>query len=253
MVKTRVSSVRRSIVAARPKNQLLAALPIADYRRILPDLKTVRTSARQVFQKQGTPIEHVWFLNGGVGSVTTVLTDGTTVEAATVGNEGLLGIEAFFSDRAISPGETIMQVPDTDAEVMGIRAFRRELARHGAFHDLIGRFAQVTIAQMMQSTACNAIHQVQERCCRWLLMTHDRMHQQDFHLSHEFLAVMLGVRRQTVTVVAGGLQHAGLIRYTHGRVSILDRKALEKGACECYAVIRKCFDELLEDLPSARE
>src|SRR5688572_22113723 len=136
---------------------------------------------KQVLQKQGTPIEFVYFLNGGVGSMTTVLEGGTMVEAATVGDEGLLGIEAFFQADAISPGETILQVPDTNAERMGVRAFRDEVARHGAFHDLIGRYARVTMAQMMQSTACNAIHNVHERCARWLLQTHDRMYQQDFH------------------------------------------------------------------------
>jgi|SRR6478672_4050383 CRP-like cAMP-binding protein len=95
---------------------------------------------------------------------------------------------------------------------------------------------------MMQTTACNALHHVQQRCARWLLMTHDRMHEQDFHLSHEFLAVMLGVQRPTVTTVAGGLQQAGLIRYTHGRVSVLDRRGLEAASCECYAIVRAHFD-----------
>ena len=112
------------------------------------------------------------------------------------------------------------------------------------FHDLLGRYTQVVIAQMMQSTACNALHQVPQRCARWLLMTHDRMHEQDFHLSHEFLAVMLGVQRPTVSVVAGTLQEAGLIRYKHGRVTVRDRKGLEAAACECYAIIRAHFDRL---------
>ena len=97
---------------------------------------------------------------------------------------------------------------------------------------------------MMQSTACNALHSVEQRCCRWLLTTHDRMHQQDFNLSHEFLATMLGARRPTVTAVAGTLQAAGLIRYTHGHVTVLDRKRLEAAACECYPVLRAHYDRL---------
>ena len=108
----------------------------------------------------------------------------------------------------------------------------------------MGRYTQVVISQMMQSTACNALHQVQQRCARWLLTTHDRMHEQDFHLSHEFLAVMLGVQRPTVSIVAGTLQDAGLIRYTHGRVRVLDRKGLERAACECYSIIRGHFDRM---------
>jgi CRP-like cAMP-binding protein len=109
----------------------------------------------------------------------------------------------------------------------------------------MGRYAQTVFAQMMQSTACNALHQVQERGARWLLMTHDRMRQDDFHLSHEFLAVMLGTSRPTVTVVARTLQHAGLITYKHGHVTILDRQGLEAASCQCYSIIRAHFDGLL--------
>jgi len=228
----------------RPKNRILAALPEEDFRRLRPVLKTIPTRARQVLHRRGEPMNHVYFPNGGVASVTAVLSDGTMVETATIGDEGMVGIEALFSEGALAPGETMIQVPDTSAEMMTVEAFRTESVRGGALSDLMGRYAQIVIAQMMQSAACNARHQVQERCCRWLLMTHDRMHQQDFQLSHEFLAVMLGVRRQTVTVVAGVLQTAGLIRYTHGRVTVLNRKGLERASCECYGVIRGHFDRL---------
>lgn len=166
------------------------------------------------------------------------------VEAATVGCEGMVGLEAFLRDDAIAPGETLLQVPDTSAEKLEVATFRREVAQHGALHDLMGRYTQVVIAQMMQTTACNALHDVQQRCARWLLMTHDRMHEEDFRLSHELLAIMLGVKRQTVSVVAGALQDAGLIRYSHGRVTVLDRKGLEGAACECYSIVRAHFDSL---------
>ena len=156
----------------------------------------------------------------------------------------MLGIEAFLSADAVAPGEAFMQVPDTNAEMLSVKEFRREVQEHGALHDLMGRYTQVVIAQMMQSTACNALHRVQQRCARWLLMTHDRMHEQDFHLSHEFLAVMLGVQRPTVSVVAGTLQEAGLIPYTHGRVTVRDRQGLEAASCECYPIIRAHFDRL---------
>lgn len=248
MAKIRRSSIRRTVrpppAVDRPKNQLLASLPEADFLQILPYLTTVPTRVKQVLHKCGEPLRQVFFPNGGVASITTVLLDGTTVEAATVGDEGMVGIEAFLSADAIAPGETLMQVPDTNAEMMSVADFRREIGERAAFHDLMGRYTQVVIAQMMQSTACNALHHVHQRCARWLLMTHDRMHEQDFTLSHEFLAVMLGVQRPTVSVIAGTLQHAGLIRYKHGRVTVMDRKGLESAACECYPVIRAHFDRL---------
>jgi CRP-like cAMP-binding protein len=161
-----------------------------------------------------------------------------------VGDEGMLGIEAFLGDQAVAYGKTLMQVAGTDAAAIRVDDFRRELARRGPLHELIGRYAQVLIAQMMQSTACNAIHDVQQRCARWLLMTHDRMHERDFRLSHEFLAVMLGVHRPTVSVVAAALQHAGLIRYRYSHVSVVDRDGLEAASCECYPMIRAQFNRL---------
>jgi CRP-like cAMP-binding protein len=227
-----------------PKNRLLTALPAADLDRLRLFLTTVPIRVKQVLQKTGEPVRDVYFLNGGVASITTTLSDGTTVEAATIGDEGMIGIEAFLGADAVAPGDTLIQVPDTSAETMSVDDFRREVSRPGLFRDLVGRYTQVVIAQMMQSTACNALHQVPQRAARWLLMTHDRMHEQDFSLSHEFLAVMLGVQRPTVSVVAASLQQAGLIRYTHGRVTVRNRKGLEAASCECYRIIRSHFDRL---------
>src|SRR5438477_5021643 len=143
----------------RPKNRLLAALPADDFNRLRMLLTTVPVRVKQVLQKNGEPIRAVYFLNGGVASITTALADGTMVEAATVGDEGMLGVEAFLSMDAVAPGETLIQVPDTSAERMSVEDFRWEIGRHGALHDLVGRYTQVVIAQMMQSTACNALHQ----------------------------------------------------------------------------------------------
>jgi CRP-like cAMP-binding protein len=234
----------RPEIQIRPKNRLLAALPDTDFQRLRPHLTTIPIRTKQVLQKNGERIAAVYFPNGGVVSITTVLLDGTMVEAATVGDEGMLGVEAFLNIHAVAPGETLIQVPDTSAEMLSVGEFRREIARGGAFRDLIGRYTEIVIAQMMQSTACNAMHPVQQRCARWLLTTHDRMHQQDFHLSHEFLAMMLGVQRPTVSTVAGSLQQAGFIRYTHGHVNVTDRAGLEGAACECYAIIRTRFDRM---------
>jgi CRP-like cAMP-binding protein len=246
MSKTRAASARsvRQHLAARPKNRLLAALPARDFRRLAPHLTTVSIHTRQVLHPCGEPLRHVYFPNGGVVSITTMLSDRTVMEAATVGDEGMVGIEAFLGANAVAPGGAMVQVPDTSAERLSVNDFRRELAARGALHTLVGHYAQVFIAQMMQTTACNAMHSVQQRCARWLLMTHDRMHEQDFILSHEFLAVMLGVQRPTVSTVAAALQRAGLIRYTHGRVTVQNRKGLEQASCECYLMIRAQFDRL---------
>ena len=229
--------------AARPKNRLLASLPGKEFARILPHLKTVPLSVKGVLLKRGAPIRHVYFPNGGVCSITAMMENGMAVEVATVGDEGMVGIAAFFGGDAM-PGESMVQVPDTSAERMPLEAFRRELDTHGALYRAVNRYAQATMTLMMQSTACMGLHQVEQRCCRWLLMTHDRVRSDRFNLSHEFLAMMLGSSRPTVTVVARNLQRAGLIRYTHAKVTILDRRGLEAMSCECYATVKAAFDRL---------
>ena len=239
----RAKSIRPPPVGSRPKNKLLACLPPADFERLRPHLKTIPLKVKQILHPINEPIREVFFLNGGVASMTTVMKNGSMVEIATVGDEGLVGINAFFGGAMLS-GETMLQVPGTDAEVMSVETFKRELARGGAFHDCVHRYSQGLLMLMMQSTGCMALHPVQERCCRWLLMTHDRIRQDEFHLSHEFLAMMLGSTRPTVTLVAGTLQKAGLIKYTHGRITILDRKNLEQTACECYGTVKAHFDRL---------
>jgi len=228
----------------RPKNRLLAALPAEDFHRLSPFLKTVPMHVKQMIYRAGEPVRTIYFPNGGVVSITTTLRDGTMVESSTVGDEGMLGIEAFFVANAVASGDTFMQVPDTDAQAISVDQFRRAIGQRGAFHDIVGRYAQVTFAQLMQGAVCNLSHPVQQRCARWLLMTHDRMHGHDFNLSHEFLAVMLGVQRPTVSTVAATLQAAGFIRYKYGRINVRDRKGLEAESCECYAVMRAHFDRL---------
>ena len=229
---------------ARPRNRILAQLPEEDFQRLRPYLQTVSLGNKQVLHKQGEPIRDVYFPNGGVVSMMTLMADGAMVEAATIGDNGLVGIEAFFDDRAISACETIVQVPvpADDAERMSIQDFRRQLLLCTPLRQAVGRYMETLYAIMARLNACNASHDVSERCARWLLMTHDRMHRRPFHLSHEFLAVMLGVRRQSVSVVAGTFRKSGLIDYIHGRITILDRTGLEAAACECYTVIRALTD-----------
>ena len=239
----RVPGVRPPPADGRPKNKLLAALPEEDFERLRPHLKKISTKVKQVLHRRNEPVREVYFPNGGVASITTVMKDGAMVEIATVGYEGLIGIGAFFGGEEVGT-ETMIQVPDTDAEVMSAEAFKAEMDRHGALYDNVLRYWQGLLTLIMQSTACMALHPVQDRCCRWLLMAHDRVRQDEFGLSHEFLAMMLGATRPTVTVVAGTLQKSGFIRYKHGRITIVDRKGLEESACECYATVKGQFDRL---------
>jgi CRP-like cAMP-binding protein len=242
-VPTPATSIRPPPVDQRPRNKLLACLPRADFQRLRPHLRTIPTQIQQVFHHANEPIRDVFFPNGGVASMTIGMKDGTMVEVATVGSEGLVGIGALCGD-GVAGGESMMQVPDTNAEVLSVEIFRREFARGGAFSECVQRYSQGLHMLMMQSTACMALHPVHERGCRWLLMTHDRVQRDHFHLSHEFLAMMLGSTRPTVTAVAGTLQKAGLIEYTHGHITIVDRQGLEATSCECYATVKAHFDRL---------
>src|SRR5918993_1376111 len=158
---------------------------------------------------------------------------GALVEVATVGCEGMLGIGVFLGDRSAT-GRTFQQVPNGRLPSMAVRRFVKENAAAGPFPDVLALYAQANLLQIMQCTACNALHDVKARCCRWLLQTQDRIDADEFLLKHEFLAIMLGVQRPTVTVVIGGLQRAGLISSRYGRIRVLKRKRLENASCECY-------------------
>jgi CRP-like cAMP-binding protein len=227
-----------------PRNRLLRALPADEFDRLRSDLSAAAIRHSDHLATAGQPLCQVLFPNGGMYSLTTVLADGTMIEAATVGDEGVLGIEAFFADHPVAIGDVMMQVPGTDAMTMTVPAFRRHLARSPALRELIGRYAHALFAQTIQLTACNALHQMAERCARWLLMIHDRVRSDEFRLSHELLAMMLGCRRPSVTIVARMLQEQGLISYRHGRMRVVDRPGLERATCDCYAIIRAHFDRL---------
>jgi len=160
-----------------------------------------------------------------------------------VGAEGMLGIGVFLGD-AIGTGRASQQVPNGSLPAMAVTRFRELTAMPGPFRDVVGRYAQANLLQVMQSTACNALHTIEQRLCRWLLQTRDRIGADEFLMKHEFLAIMLGSTRPTVTVVIGTLQEAGLIQSRYGRIRILDRKGLERKSCECYEAIRAHFTRL---------
>ena len=224
-------------------NRLLAALPAADYARIQKHLRMNTGVTGRALQEHGMPVTDVYFPNGGVFSVTNEMRDGALVEVATVGVEGMLGIGVFLGDRS-GAGRTFQQVPDGPFPSMTARRFVRESATPGSFHDVLALYAQANLLQIMQGTACNALHGVKQRCCRWLLQTQDRVGASEFSLKQDFLAIMLGVQRPTVTLVIGTLQDAGLITSRYGRIRVLKRRRLEKASCECYEVIRAHFQRL---------
>jgi CRP-like cAMP-binding protein len=233
MVKRRaLPSSNRPPPAGNP-NRLLAALPAADYARILPSLSLVPLKLKDTLHKPGEPIRDVYFPGGGFCSMLTVLEDGNMVEIATVGREGVVGVSAILDGAPVTSTAMVQGETDTCYR-MTVDAFRREVERRGAFYELMAHFAQALFGFVAQSTACNAIHSVEQRLARWLLMAQDRMGSAEFPLTQEFVAMMLGASRPTVTVVAGTLQRAGLIKYRHGHVTIVDREQLEAASCECY-------------------
>lgn len=239
MVK-RSSTVAASI-ARSPSNQLLAALPPADYARLAATLQTVPLKLKAPIHKPDEAIEFVYFPGGGFCSVLTVLKDGSMVEVATIGREGMVGLSAMLNGQNSSPSLAMVQGETHTCYRMPVDVFRDEMNGRGAFYELLTSYAQALVAVIMQSTACNAVHTVEQRLARWLLMAHDRMGTDAFPLTQEFVAMMLGVARPTVTVVAGTLQKARLITYRRGTVTILNRKKLENESCECY---RTCTDLL---------
>ena len=247
-----VSSVATHPPPPQSANKLLAALPAEDYLRIAPSLTHVPQTIKLVLHKTGETMTNVYFPVGGCCSTTYVMQDGKMVEVATIGNEGVVGITLFLGG-TVAPSETFVQIAaDGDILVMPAPVFMTELNRRGAFYDVISRFAQALQILYMQSVACNSFHTVEERCARWLLMTHDRVEGDEFRLTHEFLSYMLGVRRPTVSLVLGTLDRAGVIDIGMKKITIVNRKGLEAASCECYEVVRKAFDQLLPD-PSLRE
>jgi CRP-like cAMP-binding protein len=216
-----------------PANRLLAALPADDYDRVAPTLRNTPLKLKRFLHKPGEVINQVYFPGGGFVSVVTVLRDGSMVEVATIGREGMLGASVVSTGDS-SPSASMVQAESDVCYTMSAKAFHGEMDRRGAFYELLTRYGQALVGFIMQSTACNAVHSVEQRLSRWLLLAHDRVGKDDFPLTQEFAAMMLGTSRPTVTVVAGTLQKAGLITYHRGHVTIVDRENLEAASCECY-------------------
>jgi len=201
-------------------------------------MDVVALPVKQILHRPGEPIDYVYFPGVGFCSELAVLESGAMVEVATVGCEGMVGIFAT-DDGERAPSVSMVQASMHTCYRLPARRFLEEMHRGGAFRELMNRYLQAHVGSIMQSTACNAIHTVEQRLARWLLMAHDRVRSNAFPLTQEFVAMMLGVSRPAVTIVAGTLQAAGLITYRRGHVAILDRKGLEAGSCECYRVVTR--------------
>lgn len=226
-----------------PANRLLALLPPAEVKRIGPHLAPVELKFKQVIYKAQQTIEYVYFPTRGVGSAVSYVGDGTAIEVATVGDEGMFGLPALLGE-AESPNDLFIQIPGA-ALRMPAAALRRVSTAGGPIYQVLVKYLNAYLLQVSQAVACNGLHKVRQRCCRWLLMTHDRVHADALPLTHEFLAIMLGVRRAGVSEVLGDLQEAGLIRSGRGVITVLDRPGLEEQACLCYHVVANEYERLL--------
>ena len=226
-------------------NRLLDALPARERKRLFRQFEVVETDMKQRLMDPGAPIPFVYFPLTAVISLLTTMEDGVGVEIATVGNEGMVGVQVFLGANRLNPRDLVQdQVPGTALRISA-RDFMEESRDGKPLRPIVERYVQAYLRQVSQQVACNGLHSVQERCARWILLTHDRVGADEFPLTQEFLSQMLGVRRASVTVAAGALQTAGFIRFRRGRITILDRQGLERSSCECYEIIRQEFDRLL--------
>jgi len=212
---------------------------------VAPHLEPVRLELKELLFEAGKPIDSVYFPITSVASLLNLVEHTSGVEIATIGNEGLVGLSVSWGINTFNPREFVQcQVPG-DALVMDAETFASKVAAGGELTWLVHRYTQAFVTQIGQQVACNGLHSIEERCARWMLLTHDRVGSNEFPLTQEFLAQMLGVRRPSVTVVAGILQQAGFIRFHRGRITITDRRGLENASCDCYRVLREVFDRLV--------
>lgn len=217
------------------ENRILALIPKEDYVYIQPDLTPVRLPQGKILWNAGDVIRHAYFPLSGMISLISTTEDGSSIEVGMIGNEGLAGISTILKFDT-SPYQAAVQIP-TAALRIKVSALQREFSQGGRLQDLLLRYTHALLTQISQSASCNRFHSSEERLCRWLLIGRDRAHSDTLHLTQEFLAQMIGGPRTTVSAIAGKIQRMGLIRYSRGKIRILDRTGLENFSCECYRVI----------------
>lgn len=241
---------RRSAPAAtsRFRNRLLAALPPDELAIVEPHLEHIELERRQLLYDAQVRITHVHFIEHGIASILSVVSDGSAVETATIGNEGMIGMSVFHGVD-VTPEQAMVQVPG-DAHQVRAEAFRELIPRLPALDRQLHRFAMYMFTLAAQNSGCNRKHAVEQRCARWLLTVHDRMDSDDIGLTHEFVSQMLGVRRASVTDTLAILEERGLIRAGRNKITITDRAGLERASCECYRIIHSAAESMLEERPS---
>ncbi|EIC22408.1 cAMP-binding protein [Thiorhodovibrio frisius] len=234
------------------QNHLLAALPEDEYAILSQELELVPLPLGMAIYESGEVLNHVYFPTTAIVSLLYVMEDGASAEIAVVGNEGIVGI-ALFMGGATVPNRAVVQSAG-HAYRLKERVLKHEFdrfggRRQGSLQPLLLRYTMALLAQMAQTAVCNRNHTVDQQLCRWLLLSLDRLPSNELHMTQELIANMLGVRREGVTEAAGRLQKAGLIDYSRGRITVVDRPGLEERVCECYEVVRKEFDRLLPEEP----
>jgi len=231
------------------RNHLLAALPAADFGRLQPHLKLVPMPLGDVLYESGIMLRNVYFPTDSIVSLLYVMADGASAEIAVVGNEGVIGVSLFMGGET-TPSRAVVQSAGNAYRLSGT-VLKEEFTRAGAMQHLLLRYTQALITQMAQTAVCNRHHSLDQQLCRWLLLSLDRLNSNQLLMTQELIANMLGVRREGVTEAAGRLQAAGLIAYSRGHITVLDRPRLEERTCECYAVVKKESDRLLPDAPAS--
>jgi len=226
-------------------NRMLRLLPENELTALKADLHDIMWGHGETVYEIDAPAEHVYFPVGAVSSTIIMMENGTGVETNTTGREGMLGANAALGSDAMT-AKVICQVAGP-VYCMRLAAFKDHLHALPVFRDLVSRFNVTLLQVVSQTAACNRLHHINQRLIRWLLMTHDRVFNGSFKLTHEFISLMLGVNRPTVTIAAAALQQAGFIKYHRGLVTILDREKLEEACCECYSIVKRQFELLLPD------
>jgi CRP-like cAMP-binding protein len=229
------------------QNHLLAALPKAEIERLSPHLELIPMPLGEALYESGGRLQHVYFPTTSIVSLLYVMEDGASAEIAVVGNEGVLGISLFMGGET-TPSRAVVQSAGYGYRLKA-QLLKNEFNRGGPVLHLLLRYTQALITQMAQTAVCNRHHSLEQQLCRWLLMSLDRLPTKELTMTQELIANMLGVRREGVTEAAGHLQRAGLISYSRGHITVLDRLKLEQAVCECYVVVKKEYDRLLEDIP----
>jgi CRP-like cAMP-binding protein len=232
-----------AVLATAKQNQLLAALPESDWQRWMPELEPVQMPLGQVVYESGIIPSHVYFPTTAIVSLLYVLQDGASAEIAVIGREGLVGIASFMGGDSM-PSRAVVQSAGNGYRIRA-ETLKREFARSVFILHVLLRYTQALLTQMAQTAVCNRHHSLDQQLCRWLLLSLDRLQGEELIMTQELIGNMLGVRREGVTESALKLQNAGLIRYSRGHITVLDRAGLEKRTCECYAVVKSEYDRLL--------